>query len=149
MSENYSTLGRCPNLIKICFAIFLFLIGGSIYVAFRTTTLTMFSWFDTLDLTPYISYARSAVSGFSIPDFLKYCFPDSCWLLSYLLIIDAIYSSEISVLSLISFSLLPIVAVGSEILQAVHLIPGTFDINDMICYIGSVIIFVSLKYIKF
>lgn len=141
-------LDRIPILCKIFIALLIFFFGGLIYVVFRTRTLNMFGWFSFLGLDSLISFLRMSFRQYDISDFVKYNLPDGLWLFSYLFIIKSIYGKELSKAAIISYLALPLIAVGSEISQIFKLIPGVFDIFDLICYICSILIFWLLNKLK-
>jgi len=126
--------------IKILIAIILLFAGGFIYIAFRTDTLVMFSWFKALKLNNLIYKVRDQVSGMYIPNFIKYCLPNALWITSYLFMVDALISVDNN--KLFWALILPLIAVVFEILQLWNIIPGTFDFGDLLSYILPTIIYV-------
>ena len=64
-------------------------------------------------------------------------------------VIDAIWDNfDNAILYKPFFWLMPIIAILSEFLQLLHLMPGTFDILDLSSYLFSVIIYYSLNKIN-
>jgi hypothetical protein len=118
------------------------LAGGFIYIVFRSEHLMMFSWFEKLGLSSTVEYLRNAYGEQSIYAWVKYNLPAALWLFSYLFIMDAIwYNHSDKTLYWLFLSIVPILGFGSEILQYFSLIPGTFDILDLISYTFAVILF--------
>lgn len=126
-------------------ALFLFALGGSIYIAFRSTSLRMFGWFDILGLHEIIMQVRRMLSVIQVPEIIKYCIPDGLWTLSYILIMDAIWSSDVKK-QIIFSGIIPFVGVFSEILQYLYLVEGTFDVIDLLCYIIPFVIYLIVKF---
>ena len=130
--------------IKIITAILFFAIGGLIYVAFRSTSLRMFGWFDYLGLNDCVMAVRRSLCGVHVSAFLRYCVPDALWTLSYILFMDAIWNADVKKQVAIC-SLIPIVGSISEILQYFHVVNGTFDIVDLLCYSFPYVIYLLFK----
>ena len=66
-------------------------------------------------------------------------------LLSYLLIIDAIWRKENTLTYKIFIGLLPVLSFCSEIMQYYRLLPGTFDIMDICSYLVAILLFILIK----
>ena len=102
-------------------------IGCLIYVLFRTDTLLynkLLGIFSTPIASPNTFLQRIIV--FSLPDGL--------WAMSYTMLIFHLRKDK-TVRTLIWSIIIPIVGILSEIGQLYYLIPGTFDIIDLIMYI--------------
>lgn len=131
------------------------LLGGMIYISFRSATLKMFDWFDTINLLDTISNFRVFTLPFSVdlPNWFLYSLPDGLWLFSYLSLLLFIWNNKISKQNMHWLLLLPILAISSEIGQFFGIVPGTFDIIDLIFYTaGSVLpilFFTNLKPINY
>ena len=108
-------------------------LGGSIYLFFRSEKLPMFEWVKAMGIYDLISSMRieNCDGGWLI-----YSLPDGLWLFSYILIMAALWSFDEKRTMLYSVPLV-IIAIGSESLQYFHLISGTFDVIDLLCYIGA------------
>lgn len=144
---NISTSGN--NYIKIIIASISLIIGGLIYVVFRSESLIMFSWFDKLGLSESISVLREIFGNKTIYSWLNYNMPAALWLFAYMYVIDAIWNNfDNAILYKPFFWLMPIIAILSEFLQLLDLMPGTFDILDLLSYLFSVIIYFSLNKIN-
>lgn len=146
--SDKTILDKISSSWRIALAILFFMVGGAIYVSYRVKTLNMFGWFNFLGLDHYVDYLRSNIGTYKISNFVKYSLPDGLWLFSYFLVIKAIYNTEMSKAAIISYTALPLVAIGSEILQIFNLVPGVFDIYDLICYICSILIFFYLNTLR-
>lgn len=146
--SDKTILDKISSSWRIALAILVFIVGGVIYVSYRVKSLYMFGWFRFFGLDNYVDYLRSNIGAYRIPNFVKYSLPDGLWLFAYFLVIKTIYGTEMSRAAIISYSALPLVAIGSEILQMFNLIPGVFDIYDLICYICSILIFYYLNTFK-
>ena len=125
-------------------SLFLFFIGGMIYLMFRSESLVMFRWCETLHIREYVDSVRISCT---LPNWIVYSLPDGLWLCSYLLLVSAIWNFDLKQGWLYVFSL-PVVAIGSELAQAFGLMQGTFDWMDMVCYIlGLLSGYVIIEYL--
>ena len=122
--------------------VFTLLLGGFIYILFRQDTLKMFSWFDNINLSTAISELRLLTAPFSghFPNWFLYSLPDGLWLFSYLSVLLVVWDNVISKHNIHWLLLVPMVAIFSEIGQLFEIVPGTFDIFDLIFYLlGTVL----------
>ena len=117
--------------------------GGCIYLLFRSETLLMFKWADTLQLKENILQIRQQYTSFQTPEIFIYALPDGLWSLSYILFIEAFWYGEKK--SWIFALIIPAIGILSEFFQFSGLIQGTFDIWDAIFYIVPFIIFYGAK----
>ena len=122
-------------------------LGGIIYVLFRPQYLLMFDWIEAIGLTESISRIREN-SNANLPDWIIYALPDALWTFSYLLCIGCIWKFDVR-RCLPALLILPTVSVVDEILQSLNMVPGTFDLMDIIAYsISSLIGIVYLRFIR-
>lgn len=136
----------CQSILSL----FLLGVGGSIYLLFRPKTLLMFKWVESLGLNEYIDRLRDMVSGITLNHITLYSLPDGLWLASYIIVVNTIVSKDNKVNLLFWSFLLPAIAVTFEILQIPGVIPGVFDVFDLICYIVPLLIYlIYLKHEKF
>ena len=128
------------KVISYLLSSLLFLIGGFIYIAFRTTSLLMFKWFDILGLSNAIYTIRAGVSDCKIASsWILYSLPDGLWTLSYIIVMAALWDFDLCKHYLIVF-FIPILAIVSEVFQAFGLVHGTFDLVDLITYITATVL---------
>jgi hypothetical protein len=77
-------------------------------------------------------------SATNIPKWIKYNLPDGLWLYALLSVLLLIWEEKIS-RHFVAWLLLAIIfSFLTEALQAYHLIPGTFDWNDLLAYLIAV-----------
>tara|TARA_B100000768_G_C11135061_1_gene313506 strand:+ start:316 stop:675 length:360 start_codon:yes stop_codon:yes gene_type:complete len=111
----------------------------------------MFTWFDSLNLSVFISEIRFFTLPFSdhLPNWFLYSLPDGLWLFSYLSVLLMVWDNTISKHNIHWLLLVPLFAVFSEIGQLFKIVPGTFDILDLTFYIAGtalpILIFTNLK----
>jgi hypothetical protein len=128
--------------LKIMIAAILLFLGGLVYVAFRSQTLVMFSWFHALNLDSIVETIREKSISIQLPDFCKYCLPNGLWTSSYILMVEALISVDNH--QMLWASILPGIAILFEILQIWHIIPGTFDMGDWCCFFFPFIIYIVI-----
>lgn len=124
------------------------LIGSLIYILFRSSTLKMFIWYEKLGITNQISRMRAKTFLYSnkLPDFLLYALPDGFWLFSYMSLILFLWKNELRRDNIFWVFILSIIAILSELGQLLKIIPGTFDIVDLLMYLlGTFLPFMIYK----
>lgn len=114
--------------------ILLLLIGISIYLLFRSETITLYRWFASAGMKEAIDTLRESVRHWDIPAFVRFSLPDGLYCASYILLMDAVWKKSRHSLRLVAASLIPLVAIAHELLQAAGLARGTFDWSDLLCY---------------
>jgi hypothetical protein len=132
------------DLCQTSFALILLCCGGIIYIALRSETLLMFSWADHLGLGCLVDFLRESLRTMYFGDFIMFSLPDGFWLLSYMLLIDTIWREDHSCRVFFA-SMLPFIAISFEFLQLTGFVSGTFDVTDLMAYLGAIIIYRLLK----
>jgi hypothetical protein len=108
------------------------LLGGLIYILFRSTELRMFKWLSFLGLKSETFSARAVFSEFKIhlPNWFLYSLPDGLWTYSFtsaLIIYWGYDNHELKI-----WLLIPLISgLLVEILQGIKFFPGTFDYLDL------------------
>lgn len=124
------------------------LIGGLIYIAFRTERLLMFKWFAALSIDNAINDIRQITMKISpsLPNWFLYSLPDGLWIFSYVALILTIWKNKIHGTSIFWVLLIPVIAIASEFGQLYSIIPGTFDITDLTFYcLGAITPFIFIS----
>lgn len=117
-------------------------LGGGLYLMCRSEHLVMFDWCKTIGIYQFIQQLRPQGN---FDNWIVYSLPDGLWLFSYIILMGAIWAFDIRK-SLLCSAPLIVIAIGSELLQIPHIVRGTFDVIDLLCYItGSLI---GIFYIK-
>lgn len=136
--------------MRIIIFFFPVILGGFIYITFRTNNLLMFNWFENLGLSNEIIFIRNLKNNFSFPNWVIYNLPDGLWLFSYTAILLEIWDYLIDKKTFFWIFSIPLAAILSEILQLFKIIPGTFDLTDIGFYLlGTIIPFYLLPKIIF
>jgi glycopeptide antibiotics resistance protein len=131
---------------QIIFGHLLSLIFGSmIYIAFRDDSLLMFNWFSALSLDIPIEIIRGAALSIKsdLPNWFLFSLPDGLWVFSYLSLTLWLWSNRITKHNVVWLFLVPIIAIFSEIGQALQIVSGTFDFTDLFFYsCGAILPFI-------
>ena len=126
-------------------AIILLFVGGLIYVVFRSDSLLMFGWFHKIGLDNVVMKLREGFGQVNIWEWVRYNMPSGLWLFSYMFIIDSIWDNGNNSTYRLFITILPAVALVSEVMQFFHALPGTFDVLDMISYVLAIFLFLTIK----
>lgn len=116
------------------------LLGGCIYVLFRSRSLIVFGWVNEIGLYELINPLRAYINanGVLIPNWFIYSLPDALWMYSFasaLIIANDYKWNEYKY-----WLLLPILfGIGIEFLQLLRLFKGTFDANDLFFYFVGIV----------
>ena len=128
--------------LKIIAGLIFLLSGSYLYLKFRSETLLMFKWAENLGLDFIVSSIRGSFQGLN-SDRMKYIIfsaPYGMWVISFCCFIGAIWHKDNSLSAIIWRLFVPVIAISSELLQFVGLLPGTYDTNDLLVLIVSTII---------
>lgn len=123
------------------------LAGIAIYVLLRPTEALAIVLL--LDHFPIITIWRENLVSYNYPSWVLYNLPDFLWAYSYSLFIISMWGFERNLESIIWLSTIPVLTLGYEISQYFNLLPGTFDILDIIFTIGAILAsIITMKTIK-
>jgi len=110
-------------------------IGGMLYVSSRSESLIMFRWFDVMGLRNEVQAFRALTVPYLelFPKWVYLSLPQALWYFSGLLAFECIWGSMAATCRqrcawVLTFSGM---ALGLEIGQWLHLVPGRFDILDL------------------
>lgn len=117
------------------------LAGAAIYMLFRPRHLVGFVVLDSIGLETWVNNCRQLVPSVQLPEFMIYCLPNGLWSLSYVLLIDEVVQAQRFCTKLIWASVIPVIGVISEFMQLWGIIPGRYDLGDVICYITPVFLY--------
>lgn len=136
------------RILGFTFGIFCLALGVYIYLAYRRPTLLIH---EILNGTGYFTFIKSdnlkVINIHSQYDWIVYSLPDSLWVLSYLSIMLSLWDFVLNKENLLFIILIPILAITSEFMQLFGLIPGTYDIVDIVFYALSTFISVMVGYL--
>lgn len=121
------------SLSSTLFAMLPLLVGGGVYVFWRSPSLLMFRWFDGLGLAPFVALLRDTVGSVAdhVPGWILYSWPDAAWTMSGVMLFAFIWQGSQSNAKHVWILLAPVIAIVSEMAQWLRLLPGTFDPVDL------------------
>lgn len=124
------------------------ILGGMIYILFRSNSLLMFDWFEQFGILDFIVKSRNLINPKThlVPRWILYSAPDGLWLFSYICFMFVIWKNSVTTKNIIWIILLPIYAFYTEFGQFFGFISGTFDLLDLIAYgLGLILPFIIFK----
>lgn len=118
------------------------ILGGIIYLAFRTNTLLMFKWVETLGLYNGLINIRAGLQGLkgNIPEYVIYSLPTGLWAYSFMM--DMFFVWGYTRQGIIWYSAIAIIIIGSELLQKFNIMPGNFDVKDLITNLAFIMLMI-------
>ena len=119
------------------------LAGAVIYLLFRSKNLLGFELLNRIGVEPWADRMRSYTADVRLPDVFVNSLPGGLWALGYILVIDSIFGNQTRSTRIVWASVIPLLGECSEVLQSVGLLPGVFDLWDLVCYALPFIIFVT------
>ena len=136
------------NIKFILFNVFLpLLLGGLIYLFFRSESLIMFEWLKSLGIKNGFDLLRENFVSINtyLPSWFIYSLPDAFWVYSFTSTIIFIWNEErIVVITLLSIPF--ILGPGIEFLQFLKLFKGTFDLMDLTVTIFAFLLSIFLNF---
>ena len=123
----------------------LFVAGGALYVLFRTRALLMFVLADKLGLSPILGTVRAAFTNVHLPEFVVFSLPAGLWSAAYVMLMHGLFDQESRQKRLLWASVIPLIGTLSELMQAFRLLPGTFDVADLACYVAPYAVYALIS----
>jgi hypothetical protein len=127
-------------------------IGGLIYICWREPDLLMFRWLRTLGLETFTNSLRSftAPEHKYLPYWFIYSLPDGLWVYALTTFMLHLWRKTDSLPTKVFWcSLGFILGAGAELGQLAGVVPGTFDLGDLVvCLIApaAALLFTSPKF---
>ena len=117
--------------------LFTLIIGGLIYILFRVETLKMFKFFDLFSIGTQIDKIRVYTIPYSeyLPNWFLFSLPDGLWIFSYTSLVLYIWKNKLKKENIFWVFIVPFISIFSELGQIFNIIPGTFDLIDLIFYL--------------
>jgi hypothetical protein len=106
-----------------------FLMGCMLYVIGRPLSLLRIGVSLKIDNTNIL---------IPLPKWVVYNLPDGLWLYSFLMLLIFIWQGQNNREAFLWYSLLIVIALGSELLQKYSLTLGTFDLLDILAYLIAI-----------
>ena len=124
--------------------------GGLIYILFHASEPLFFRWMRAAGTDHWLGFIRnkSLSLGTHLPEWIVYSLPGGLWAFAYALMITAIWSGSRSLLKIFWMASIPLLVFGSEFLQFLQIIPGTFCLQDIALGTAGMISGIALIYFK-
>ena len=129
-------------------AFFLLLIGGAIYVLMRPPFLLIHQVTWDLGYGVVVQNGRMLVAGLKVPNWFLYSLPGTLWATAWILIIDDLLHNSVPLRRLLVAAFIPVLGIGSELLQFIGLLPGTFDVIDAVAYALPYLIYIIVETLR-
>lgn len=139
---------RAKNMVQFLSGMSMLMVGSCIYLLFRSKTLNIYHWCSALGLSDTIDDCRQITMFWNIPDFIRFSIPDGLYCAAYLVLMDIVWHDDSRWIKYLVLGIVPVVTIGSELLQYIGRVPGTFDVYDLICYAAPPIIYVLICLIR-
>ena len=93
----------------------------------------MFGWAESLNLSWLVDNTRAIADHTEITQNMHFVFslPYALWVTSFCCFVGAVWHKDRDTGSMVWRATAPVIAIGSELLQLVGLLPGTFDVFDL------------------
>lgn len=110
------------------------------YVLWRSPSLAMFSWFANLGLLGVVERLRVAAEPFGsvLPRWFLQTFPDAAWAYAGTVLFACIWAGRPGRGRWLWIGAILVLSLGSEVGQAVGVVPGTFTLLDLVCCAAAV-----------
>jgi len=128
-------------VIQLSIGIAVLFIGCLAYLALRKGVYAFDLLLQSIGLDHLFAPIRQAAHPLDAPDFITYSMPAGLWALAYIIIIDAIWKPFSVKTKLLITSIVPMLGVGSELMQLFCILPGTYDSLDLLAYIAPYLIY--------
>jgi len=123
-----------PNLtFMVSLAGISLLLGILIYLLYRPAEPMAVSLLRDMGLGGFLDAARekSLSSGSLIPPWMRYSLPNGLWAFSYALLITMMWGDKSQRIRYVWLATIPILVLGSELLQLTGILRGTFSGGDV------------------
>ena len=124
-------------------------LGGSIYIMFRTPTFRFFRWAETAGFGQLLQKIRADyfLGPHHSPEWFVYSLPEGLWAFAYATIISSMWIGRLSWVKYLWIASIPVLPLGYEILQLTGAIPGTFCLTDILSGLVGGSLGITLVYI--
>lgn len=125
------------------------LFGGLIYVVSRAETILFFNCTKAIGIENEIKAIRGFFKDHQLSEWFKFNLPDLLWVFGFTSVMIVIWKNYKSKIKVFYIVLPLLIGISSELIQFYNPIYGTFDFNDIVCYIlGTIMSIIILKTIN-
>jgi hypothetical protein len=123
------------------------IVGGVIYISFRSKSLRMFNWFENIEVLNSTRNLLYPMKKFT-PSWVYYSLPDALWMYSFSSIYLLIWKDQINEGKY--WLLIPLVfGCSIEFAQGLNIFEGTYDLIDLIACLLAFIISIIINNPRF
>lgn len=126
------------------------IIGGLIYISFRSSSLRLFYWFEMIGLNNITSFIRNVTYPLKnyLPSWTYFSLPDGLWVYSFTSALLILWDNQ---LKIAKFWLLIPLFTGAiiEVAQGLKIFRGTFDVLDLTFTIVALLLSIIIINYKF
>ena len=110
----------------------------------------MLKWAENLFLDFIVSSIRGSFEELNSyrMGYIIFSAPFGLWVISFCCFIGAIWHKDNSLPAIILRLFVPVIAISSELLQFVGLLPGTYDTDDLLVLIFATIIGLVISFLR-
>ena len=114
------------------------LLGGIIYICFRSTSLRLFKWLEILGLKSEALSIRNIIQPLKneLPTWTYFSLPDGLWVYSLSSALIILWGDQFKYWLIIPL----LFGVFIEFAQKIKIFPGTFDIIDFIFSVSALVL---------
>ena len=130
--------------------IFPILLGGLLYIIFRSNSLRLFQWIEKIGLKKNVDFIRATIFPYRdyFPKWIYFSLPDGLWVYSFVSALLILWENKFEKVKYLI--LIPIISgILIEIAQLLKLFPGTFDILDLTFTIFALLLSIKIINYKF
>lgn len=115
------------------------LVGSVIYLLFRPTSLLMFRWAKHFGIFDYVIKMRAVIFKYNayLPKWFIFSLPNALWVYSLTAYMLLLWYGHSGKMKYFWISLGLLFSAGMEILQYFYILPGTFDLKDLVFVIAG------------
>ena len=122
------------NISKIFVIFFPMILGLFLYLLFRPTSIYIFEFIRVINLEDQLLHLREYIKPLEnyMPLWIVYSLPTMLWAFSLTCLICVIWSKDFTNIFFLIYLLTAIaIIIGSEVLQLLRYLPGTFSYMDL------------------
>ena len=130
--------------ILIALSILLLVVGGMIYLLCRSETILLNRLVQAIGLGPCFEVPRAYMHERFPYAVWVYSLPAGLWAASYILMAHT-FSEGMTARSRLAYAaVIPLLGALSELLQWCDIVPGAFDLLDILCYITPYLLYLII-----
>ena len=130
------------------FVILTLICGVLIYTATRAELLYINQWFAYLAGSSGLNFFQGLVRNSELPAWVIYSLPDALWMLGLVTLVLLIWDFNLHLRSIPWIIIAIVMGLLFEIFQGFQVVPGTFDLADLVLIFFAALLPISFIMIK-